>query len=247
MTDKKKTKTKKNSGTKKKGVQNGRMGPPLTRDGTRTQPVPKVPKGTRPSIQGPGSPLQNDGRKTAEGISAERYLQMVDAYFDNPTIYNVQKLCGVSYVTAKKYIHKGNKKRAMKPIHELYAAAQRKAVAKKEKSWRDRMESWLDSIQMTKEKVDQRLEAMMPDELSAKEAIDAMQKLVSIESFASGGPSERMEVAAQTSFAEYTDDELEEYLSTGKEPARVMNRIPTKLKDEDFPLSRGNGNGNGSE
>ena len=179
--------------------------------------------------------MQKDGTPAASGISMETYEEMAEAFFNIPSVNHVKTTCKVNMATAKKYIERGDERRGMPSIRERFIRSREKVIKEQDHTWAMAMAESLEMLHSLKMKFAAALEKLkkvkIPRIISlndAKKAIEFIDKIVRLEGFIFGGVKSRNEeeTGSGPSFADWSAEEMTEYVRTGKRPDR-LNRILT--------------------
>lgn len=136
------------------------------------------------------------------------------AYQGRQSVNEVAKKCGVHHKTAERY-------RRLERWDERLEQVRAQAQDKADYTLADAMAGSLRIVRKFKERMAEAIEAQLLDEYTATAA--ELERLVKLEAFVLGGVEGRQEIVNST-FAGWTDQELEEYAASGKLPTRTRSR-----------------------
>jgi len=193
--------------------------PPLPKVNKRKPPTP--PKGKTRNQLPVGVQVQKDGRAVSQGISIEKYNEMAKAYFVEQTALYVVETCNVTPRTAAKYIDRGDPSRGMPAIKTRFQKQLQKTFKQQDESWGDVMKKWAKIFAKGRVIVEERLEKIVPENLSPEKTFEIMSRMMKDESFVLGGPDSRHDLLGDP-FEKMTPEELREYVETASLPVKDL-------------------------
>lgn len=165
-------------------------------------------------------------------VTTEEYNVMSRAYFEDQSTAHVARAANVSPATATRYIEVGDPSRGMPPIKQRFLDSQRRVQAKLGRSWevamREDQKLLLRAKAALMTAVGKLQSVKLPQEITLEQAkmlADVMDKVIRTESFVLGGPDSRNSTAtaSEESFEGWSDEEVIEYIQSGKRPAGKSN------------------------
>jgi len=165
----------------------------------------------RRKIKGPALKQKKTGKPVNDGIEKETYLAMKEAYMQTQTIAHVQRTCDVTFNCARKYIRVGVLDKGMPPIHDAYIAWMNKEMKKQDITHSKAMAAYIKLIRKVKDIYAAKIEQMVPEDLTADNLPEKLDKLMKSESFAMGGPDSRVEVDVRSQLMEIAAEEGLDY------------------------------------
>ncbi len=180
--------------------------------------------------ESPAVTTQSDGRSCAQGISREKYDEMVSAYFEIQTSGHVSKVCGVSLHTALKYINEGDLDRGMPPIRPRYLDAIKASHKKQDRVWADAQAESRELVRAEKALLTKALNSLAKDAVAQEAFIkqakkdpktlaETISKVVRDEAFLFDEPDGRQAVEASVIRREEAKEKI--LAAVRKDPALV--------------------------
>lgn len=209
----------------------------INRDGTVKRP-PRTKSATSHLPRGKSVQVQEDGRPTIAGITVEKYNEMTEAFFKEQAVEFVARSSRVKWHTARKYIEKGDPKRGLRPIRERFIESQKAVQKKHDRTWQDAKLESLEMVRAQKALLTKALNRLASNQAEQDSYItqankdpktlsDTISKVVRDESFLFGEADSRVDVlqGIQAKVEEWSPEELDEFISTGKRPDRLVGAL----------------------
>lgn len=169
----------------------------------RRKPAPKRPRGGVPRV------------------SLETYQRMWEAYQEKQSVEHVRRRVGISWRTADKYIDKGDPSRGLEGLRDRFARVMQKAQRQEEYGLARARADTLKLIRAYKSKLAQRIKAIDLKDMSTAIGVELDRVARLEDEMLMKAPP--VDQTAESLFAGWTEEELEEYAKTGRWPDRPLD------------------------
>lgn len=199
----------------------------MERTGAVTQPKHKAP----PMVAGKTvtPPPRSAGRQAGKPkrITPEKVEEMFTAWCAMQSLDHVQRTCGVTWHTAKKYVEIGDPERGLESIRKRHLALMERNRRRHDRTFQQAMEEWTGFLARLKRNLFTVLDGkdvFTPEQLKAlkpQQFADLVTVVMRNESFVLGGPDSRS--GHVVDWDTCTDEQLKR-IADGESPAVVLGK-----------------------
>lgn len=151
------------------------------------------------------------------------YHAMRDAYYVKQTIESVSKACRVSPTTARKYILKGDKKRGLPAIHDLFESSESTMLKKEGLTLTEARKHHLKLTNEIFDKFVSAIAEMDPKDLRPHNLINGLEKIIRLREDLLTPVDDS---SPESRFDGWTEQECLDYATQGILPLRERMSIP---------------------